>query len=349
MLGIRHLARRPSDNSMARNTFPHSAIAMLFASRAAEEPRNRRPKASDQRRRHLTAKRNEVSTVLSWGAFIGDPPLDTIKERSGFERFSEKGLGTDRDRLIVQSLVSQGRDQDYRGPAALFPKFWYEVQSTQSGHINVGNDTIEEQQAGRRQKRLCRGKRLGAIANGAHQIRQRAAQRVVIIDDCDERAVHRMSPREVRTIVCAQCGEDAIPTELEPPISGRSRQAGVLYSRVAMVIASSPGEAADGAAWQRRVQLNHAFEDAPSQSLECDGKAHTFVWVSSTFTVSGNLPAEERPPTSPVDIGIAAETASQHKKTTTPCPGRWRATAEKRRLFRWAPRRREVKRFAESQ
>jgi len=45
------------------------------------------------------------------------------------------------------------------------------------------------------------------------------------------------------------------------------------YSRAAMAIVSLPwrGQESPSAEWQSKVQLNHAFGDAGSQSLECDG------------------------------------------------------------------------------
>lgn len=71
-------------------------------------------------------------------------------------------------------------------------------------------------------------------------------------------------------------------TELGSSIVWRSRQGGQLYNRGTMCMASSLWQVADapGAAWQRKVQPNHAFGIARSQSLGCDGQAHTLVWAS---------------------------------------------------------------------
>jgi hypothetical protein len=118
----------------------------------------------------------EAPSFLSWTVFIEEASLHTIKQRFGFERFSKKVSGAGRDRFIVQLPVRQSRDQDYRCHAALILKLSYQVESTRSGHINVRDDTVEKEQVGRGQERLCRGKRLGAIANGTHQIHQGRAQ-----------------------------------------------------------------------------------------------------------------------------------------------------------------------------
>src|SRR4029077_9201230 len=113
-----------------------------------------------------------ASTFLSSRAFIGEAPLDTIKQSFGFERLSEKTLGADGDGVIVQVPVRKGGDEDYGCHGALFLEPSYEAKSAHSGHMNVGDDTAEKEKVGRRHKRFCRSESLGAITSGAHQIRQ---------------------------------------------------------------------------------------------------------------------------------------------------------------------------------
>src|ERR1700751_1846213 len=101
---------------------------------------------------------------------MGEAPGDIAKQSLGFERLSKEALGADRDCFIVQLLVRQGRDQNDGYHAALILELSYEVESTHSGHMNVSDDAVEEEQVGPHQERLCRREGLGAIANGTHQI-----------------------------------------------------------------------------------------------------------------------------------------------------------------------------------
>jgi len=76
------------------------------------------------------------------------------------------------------------------------------------------------------------------------------------------------------------------------------------------------------AEWQREVQLNHAFGDARSQSLECDGEAHTFVWVSITPTeypavVGSHLLRCIFTVTSPIDSSFVLITARTYNANAT--------------------------------
>jgi hypothetical protein len=95
----------------------------------------------------------------------------------------------------------------------------------------------------------------------------------------------------------------------------------VPYARLAIVIVSSPWrwQEAPDVGWQRQVQLNHAFGGARSQSLECDGWAHTFVWgfdhAHGIWRSLALILLERRngPSASTLDIAVAAETPSQHK------------------------------------
>src|SRR5215510_1186873 len=104
-----------------------------------------------------------ASSVLTWRAFTGEAPGDTIKEGFRLERLSEKALGADRYRFVVQLPVRQSGDQDYWCHNVHFAKLSYEVESAHSGHVNVGDHDVEKRQVGRSQERLSRGKRLSAI------------------------------------------------------------------------------------------------------------------------------------------------------------------------------------------
>ena len=92
-----------------------------------------------------SASRKPVaSSVLTWRAFIGEAPGDTIKEGFRLERLSQKALGADRYRFVVQLPVRQSGDQHYRCHDVHFAKLSYEVESTHSGHVNVGDHSAEK-------------------------------------------------------------------------------------------------------------------------------------------------------------------------------------------------------------
>ena len=126
--------------------------------------------------------------------------LDAIEQGFGLKRFPEKAFGAHRDRFIAQMLVGQGRDEDHRGPAALLRELSCEFKPIHSGHMHIGDDTIEQQQVSRCQERLCRRKSLSAMAHGKHQIHQRQTQSFVVVDDCNKRVLHGTDPREMEGI-----------------------------------------------------------------------------------------------------------------------------------------------------
>jgi hypothetical protein len=84
--------------------------------------------------------------------FIGETPLDAIEQCCGFERLAEKALSAGRGRFIAQTLIRKGRDQDDGYRATLFAAPSYEIESAHSGHMNVGDGTLEEEQTGGRQE-----------------------------------------------------------------------------------------------------------------------------------------------------------------------------------------------------
>jgi len=65
-----------------------------------------------------------------------------------FEGLSEKALGTDRARFLVQMLVGKRRHQDCGYCSTLFAEPSYEVESAHSEHCNVGDNAIESRQIG---------------------------------------------------------------------------------------------------------------------------------------------------------------------------------------------------------
>jgi hypothetical protein len=77
------------------------------------------------------------------GTIVGEALLDAIKQRSPVERLSQKALGADRHRLIVQVFIWQSRHQNYRYCSTLFAELSYESKTTHSGHGNVSDETIE--------------------------------------------------------------------------------------------------------------------------------------------------------------------------------------------------------------
>jgi hypothetical protein len=139
--------------------------------------------------------------ALSDGAFIGETSLDSFKKRYSFERLSDKARGADGERFVLQMIVRQAGDQDHGRSAVLFTEPPYEIEPTDSRHVNVRDCAIENSKIGRRQKRLCGRKRLGSITNGAHQVHQARAKVFVVVDDRNERAVHQMQPRAISKMV----------------------------------------------------------------------------------------------------------------------------------------------------
>jgi hypothetical protein len=139
--------------------------------------------------------------ALSDGAFIGETSLDRFKKRYSFERLSDKARGADGERFVLQMIVRQAGDQDHGRSAVLFTEPPYEIEPTDSRHVNVRDCAIENGKIGRRQKRLCGRKRLGSITNGAHQVHQARAKVFVVVDDRNERAVHQMQPRAISKMV----------------------------------------------------------------------------------------------------------------------------------------------------
>jgi hypothetical protein len=140
-----------------------------------------------------------ASVALSLGMRVGEG-LDAVQQDVGLEGLSQQAYSADGVGFTIETTVSQGRDQDHRCRNAPASELSRELESGHAGHMNIGNNTIEKQEVGRGKKYFCRGERLGAVADGTHQIHQGGAQYFVIVDDRDEKATHRLSPRQPQTM-----------------------------------------------------------------------------------------------------------------------------------------------------
>jgi hypothetical protein len=67
--------------------------------------------------------------------------------------------------------------------------------------MDIRDDAIGGGKIRRRQKLFCRGKRLSSMTNGVHKIHQAETKLFVIVDDRNERVIHQMQPRYLRTMI----------------------------------------------------------------------------------------------------------------------------------------------------
>jgi hypothetical protein len=114
-----------------------------------------------------------------------------IKQGIYFERLSKKAQSPSRGSFLIQMTVGKRGNEHHGGRDALPAKLAQQLKATDSGHVNVGNDAVQAKSVRGNQERFGRRERLGAIAHGTHQIDQGRAERLIVVDNCNERDRHR--------------------------------------------------------------------------------------------------------------------------------------------------------------
>jgi hypothetical protein len=131
------------------------------------------------------------------GRSFGEAPLDEFEQDCGFERLSHKGERAGRERLLVQVVVRQGCDEDNGRCTILSAKSPNEIEPAHPGHMNIGDDAIENGKIRRGQKALCGREWFSSMANGVYEIHQAQAKLFVIVNDRDERTTHQTRPWDI--------------------------------------------------------------------------------------------------------------------------------------------------------